>query len=211
MKKELLLNILENTTLKCDPDQSKRAIYDKYCCKILTLLAVLPDNVEINGIPYLEQSEFSSQDNFENFIRSDSSEVERVLDKLADRFTEWTKNYIRVHTEESKVLYGKSDKKHIGTTIFVIVIILTVFTAALFSALDIVGMIEYGNQVSTVIGCLDFVCGVGFFLYEFLSDKRKNNVLTDAKQCAEEGNYDKFYRIYINKSFNKNKININIK
>ncbi len=195
MKNKDLKCIFKDTTLKYDPDSSKKAIYDKYCLNILTLLEVLPDDVEIKGITYLEQAQFSSKDDFENFIKSDKDEVERTLDKLADRLTEWTKNYIDVQTAESSILYNKSNKKHISTKIFLTTIILTLIAAVVFSILDIAGAINYGNQISTAIGCLDLVYGGCFFLYEFFSDKQKNNVRTDAKQCAKEGNYNKFYNI----------------
>ncbi len=116
MKNKDLKYIFENTTLKCDPDPSKKAIYDEYGCKILTLLEVLPDDVEINGISYLEQAQFSSKDGFENFIKSDKDEVERTLDKLADRLTEWTQEWVSKHPLKAPSI-SKGKRRAISITV----------------------------------------------------------------------------------------------
>lgn len=198
MTKRALLDIMENTSLKYDPDVFKKSIYYKYCRQIITLLSVLPDNAQIEGIVCLEKKEFSNLSLFENFIRGNVEDIEFTLHSLSEALSLWTENYIRVRSTEATVLNCKNRKTHWGTVIFLAIIIPTVIVAVIFSILDIVGLIDYGNQLSTAIGCLDFLCGIGFFIYELLSDREKDKVHKDAEESSVNGDYAQFYSIYEN-------------
>ncbi len=181
MKNKDLKDIFENTTLKCDPDPSKKAIYDKYGCKILTLLEVLPDDVEINGIDYLEQTQFSSKDDFENFIKSDKDEVERTLDKLADRLTEWTEEWISKHpyTAEGVALNIMNKRTKRCLTGFLVVIGLLALAAVPFALLNFFLGESFcwgrGDDIASLIGILDFAIGAMGFIWERTDDMKKKH------------------------------------
>lgn len=180
MKKKQLLKMLRQSIIMCSTDGFQDD-YKNYYNSIECTLYVFSDNADVD-IPAIKG--FKSQTDFENFVRSNSSDkIKELLSNILAQVQMWVKE----RPAEVAVLCKMSHAKKVWFGIFTAIIIATIIAAIVFEGLKLSGKFnEALYWVSDAVDGLGLVTGLAFFLYEKIDDVRKNKIHGNTKKTGEE-------------------------
>lgn len=194
MKKKVLLEMIDKSTLKHDADPGKRELYGYYQ-QIKDLLYAFPSDAEIK-IDILDKPHFKNKNRFEDFIRSENSSV---IDKELYALYSGLQNWVKERPEEVEVFNRRSRLKKRWFRLFVAVMGLMIICATVFTILDAFSIYEWG-KLSIVFDGLGLIVGLAFPLYEFIDDRKKEGIHEEAVE--DYGEFKQKYKLVtqINKS-----------
>lgn len=208
MTKNDLLSMISESTLKCDPDQEKRSLYERYYPLIKATLQFCPDTVELVGLSSID--DFEKRGSFESFvIGNDARTIEKRFEAVLTDLETFANGYVRANPARVQTVATvmsvnnewQIQRQKKNNVVFIILISLfVIFSAAVFvfALLDTFGVVATGGIISAVCGCLDFANGVAFFIYEQIDDRKKAQIAESAGQAVASGDAKPF----IEKSYN---------
>ena len=199
---EKLKSIIENSIWAGLADKSE--LYDKYYGIIENLLLGLNREIIIKDLQSLDG--LTDKDSFDIFLRTCSSEeLDKRFYAITTELRTWKLHIVDdVELAATKSLIkskSKISKIFIGSLIMFALAAFTLLVVSLHFNDDLCG------KVSTVLGGLDFVFGIVFFCYEFISDKKYEKVVSEAEKAKEGVEINEFVNngLLIGKQINKNK------
>lgn len=158
-----------------------------------------------NGKAYdtnLNQKRNIAQELHEIFTELTTYVKAAVNKKKTDEKTAKSKDELNKSVGEAKARFakqnGRREKSHIVRIIVIVVLALIAVTAVIAGLMETFGCLgDIGDKIATTCGIIDFGCGVGFFVYELIDDKK-------AKGDAEE-TLDSIDKLEVNiQNFTKN-------
>lgn len=167
-----LLNIIDKSTLKNDVE--KKSLYKEYFPLIEAILTYAPNKMELPEISSLDG--IKNVDDFEIFIRD--NDYETVKDRL-ERILIQLKTYAEVSIVGNEWLKGHHHKNFVKSIVFIVGLAVMSAAVFVFSILDLLGILPTNGLASGICGSIDFLFGVIFFIYEFVSDKKVKDLNKD--------------------------------
>lgn len=207
MTKKDLLKMIDKSTLKVDSE--KASVYERYYPQIKAILSSVEDNVAINDLSSLD--EFVDADDFENYIKEhDVDELEMRFAQMCAQLEVWIKycgvgrriadKYETVGKKIVDTYKAVSDKKHKRYLVLGIITVLFAAAAATFAILEIFEVVDFGGEIASVCGVIDFFNGLVFFVYERNEDLRSELLSKEAGSSISEGRVTEEFERYSQKN-----------
>lgn len=176
MKKKELLKILNDNTLTDE-------VCKNLIVRITDTLFAISDNVEIEKSTSIK--EFLNNGGFDltklnskRDIKSIQNELESILKEL-QTWVNREGQKMTVKSVGNRWLLKQQHKRIVSSVIFVTVFAVFALAVFVFSLLDNFGIFNTNGIASGICGSLDFLCGVSFFIYEWISDKKVKEMNKD--------------------------------
>ncbi len=158
-KRELLEKICEKKG--AETEELCKARLDNVC----DVVRMMPENEILKEAPEIERYLNESESHLDGDI------LETIINKLrAWVKRQEQKNVVQIVGNEW--LCEQCGKTHITSAFFIVVFALLAVAVFVFSILDNLEVFTTRGLASGICGSIDFLCGVGFFIYEWISDKK---------------------------------------
>ena len=202
MTSKEILDSIYNSTMKCDPDMEKRTLYESYFPIIEATLTFCPKDFGFDGFASLEV--FKKPSDFEDFIRGSTAEEIKIRFECALSDMKTAKNahdtIERASGAGVQSLLLRNKKKSLVSKIIIPIIAVLSGMIALFTVLEVCKVLDTGDAIAGICGVADFLFGVGFFIYEFLSDKKSKEISDKVDRINGQVVYNKNVKVKGNRN-----------
>lgn len=194
MNKKDLLDLLQNSTWRYDTE--KGDLYKTYYPLLRAKLEFCPEKLDLSPAVSLDEN-FEDANAFEIFIRSnDRGTVEDKFKCLLSDLSMLASLYLKENFDRFKdeatvlalgnrALVREQKRRHVAFRFFIALFILFSICVLAVSILgEVKEEIEWGGVCAAIIGTLDFLNGIAFFIYEKHDDKKKNALQEEMKVAS---------------------------